>query len=82
MAFSTNASGSRNSRNAMPLVNLGWANNGLMWDGRTIDLEAASEDAILSELHPNPSAILDILRVWIHCTLISLLEPSKMGPSR
>ena len=49
------------AENAMPLVNLGWANNGLMWDGRTVDLEAASADAILSELHPNPSAILDIL---------------------
>ena len=61
IAFSTNSSGSRNSRNAMPLVNLGWANNGLMWDGRTVDLEAASADAIFSELHPNPSAILDIL---------------------
>ena len=61
VALSTNASGSRNSRNAMPLVNLGWANNGLMWDGRTIDLEAASADAIFSELHSNPSAIIDIL---------------------
>lgn len=53
--FSTGIDGVEGSRNAMPLINLGWMNNGLFWDGRSATAEFQAFEPVVNpiEMHDN-----------------------------
>ena len=62
LTLSTNDLGSPTARNATPLFNLVWADKGFFWDGRVMTLEAAVDDAVNNEQHPQWESTLANLK--------------------
>jgi len=53
VAFSVGINGFAGNRNTMPLINLGWMNSGLFWDGRSNTLEKQALEPVINpvEMH-------------------------------
>ncbi len=62
VVLSTNDLGMVNKRNTSTLINLGFSNKLFFWNGRAISIEAAVEDAVLNEQHPNWNVAFEALK--------------------
>lgn len=59
-AYSVGIDGVSGTRNAMPIINLGWMKNGLFWDGRSTSIEAQAFEPVTNpvEMHDTwPNAV-------------------------
>lgn len=70
-SFSTGVDGVKGKRNALPIFNLGWTNEGFFWDGRAATLEAQAIEPMQNpiEMHEtleNAVAELQCTSVYPH----------------
>jgi cytochrome c peroxidase len=59
-AYSIGVDGIAGTRNAMPIINVGWMNDGLFWDGRATSIEGQAFGPVVSpvEMHETwPNAV-------------------------
>ena len=63
-AFSLGIDGLEGSRNAMPIINPGWMENGLFWDGRATSIEDQALKPVVNpvEMHSNWSDVATTLQ--------------------